>query len=99
MAETKVEQPKAPPPPDWEAAESVIKQIEDELAQYVGKAGFNPYLWKRDNNWDKIVADCKAKKPEAFTALITIKRPIDCSVNLGVDTRPLVTPPKPPTKK
>jgi hypothetical protein len=68
--------------PKWDAAEAKIAAIDQQLEAYKGKEGMNPYMWARDNQWDKIKGYIKARNTTGLMLLAKIPNTVVPKVNM-----------------
>lgn len=58
--------------PTYKDGELKLKNIREQLKNYEGKPGFNPYIWARDNKLDELEQGLAKKDAKALTAILSL---------------------------
>lgn len=82
------------------AAEAKIASVETQLKSFEGKPGYNPFVWKRDNKWDLLVASVSKGDTAAIAKVLSLPATIVPKVknevlfveNFGTASAPFVPP-------
>lgn len=78
----------ASPPKDWQAAKAKLALIEQHLKANEGKNGVNPFKWRIDNNFNKLVAavaDTRTQTDEVYASIMKLPASPDVSVKVYED--------------